>query len=46
VVYETNNYNNDWDAVYQGKELPETAYFYVIRYEDKNPKTGSVTVIR
>ncbi len=46
VVYETNNYNNDWDAVYQGNDLPETAYFYVIRYEDKNPKTGSVTVIR
>ena len=46
VVYETNNYNNDWDAVYQGKDLPETAYFYVIRYESKNPKTGSVTVIR
>ncbi len=46
VVYESNNYNNDWNAVYQGKDLPETAYFYVIRYEDKNPKTGSVTVIR
>jgi len=46
VVYESNNYANDWDAVYQGKDLPETAYFYVIRYEGKNPKTGSVTVIR
>jgi len=46
VVYESNNYNNDWNAVYQGKDLPETAYFYVIRYEEKNPKTGSVTVIR
>ncbi len=46
VVYESNSYNNDWNAVYQGKDLPETAYFYVIRYEDKNPKTGSVTVIR
>lgn len=46
VVYETNNYNNNWNAVYQGNDLPETAYFYVIRYENKNPKTGSVTVIR
>lgn len=46
VVYESNNYGNDWNAVYEGKDLPETAYFYVIRYENKNPKTGSVTVIR
>lgn len=46
VVYENNNYNNEWDAVYNGKNLPETAYFFVIRYENKEPKTGSVTVIR
>ncbi len=46
IVYESNNYNNDWDAVYNGKDLPETAYFFVIKYEDKNPKTGSVTIIR
>jgi gliding motility-associated-like protein len=46
VVYESKNYNNTWDAVYEGKDLPETAYFYVIRYYSKNPKTGSVTVIR
>lgn len=46
VVYEKDNYNNEWDAVYNGKNLPETAYFYVIRYENKEPKTGSVTVIR
>jgi gliding motility-associated-like protein len=46
VVYESDNYNNEWDAVYNGKDLPETAYFFVIRYENKDPKTGSVTVIR
>jgi gliding motility-associated-like protein len=46
IVFESNNYNNDWNAVHEGKNLPETAYFYVIRYENKNPKTGSVTVIR
>jgi gliding motility-associated-like protein len=46
VVYESSNYSNDWDAVYKGKDLPETAYFFVIRYEDKNPRTGSVTIIR
>jgi gliding motility-associated-like protein len=46
IVYESNNYTNEWNAVYNGKELPETAYFFVIRYNGKDPKTGSVTIIR
>lgn len=46
IVYEKKNYNNEWNAVYEGKDLPETAYFFVIRYENKDPKTGSVTIIR
>ena len=46
IVYEKENYSNEWDAVYNGKNLPETAYFFVIRYENKDPRTGSVTVIR
>jgi len=46
IVYESDNYSNDWNAVYNGKDLPETAYFFVIKYENKNPKTGSVTIIR
>jgi gliding motility-associated-like protein len=46
TVYEASPYNNDWNAVYNGKDLPEGAYFYVIQAENKEPKTGSVTVIR
>jgi gliding motility-associated-like protein len=46
TVYEASPYYNDWNAVYNGKDLPEGAYFYIIRAENKNPRTGSVTVIR
>jgi len=46
TVYEASPYNNDWNAVYNGKNLPEGAYFYVIQADNKKPKTGSVTVIR
>ncbi len=46
TVYEASPYYNDWNAVYNGKNLPEGAYFYVIRAKNKDPKTGSVTVIR
>ncbi len=46
TVYQASPYNNNWNAVYQGKNLPEGAYFFVIRCTGKEPKTGSVTVIR
>ena len=46
TVYEASPYFNDWNAVYNGRNLPEGAYFYVIRAKNKDPKTGSVTVIR
>ncbi|MBR9998372.1 MAG: VCBS repeat-containing protein [Cyclobacteriaceae bacterium] len=46
TVYEASPYNNDWNAIYRGKDLPEGAYFYVIQARDKEPRTGSVTVIR
>jgi gliding motility-associated-like protein len=46
TVFEAQPYNNDWNGVYNGKNLPDGAYFYVIRVEDKDPKTGSVTLIR
>jgi len=46
TVYEASPYNNNWDAVYNGKNLPEGAYFFIIQVKNKDPKTGSVTVIR
>jgi gliding motility-associated-like protein len=44
-VYESNNYQNDWD----GDNLADGVYFYVIRYKtflDEFEEKGSVTIMR
>lgn len=46
LVFRTENYNNEWDATYNGKTLPEGIYYYVFGCEGLKPKTGSVLVVR
>ncbi|MFC2125182.1 FG-GAP-like repeat-containing protein [Bacteroidota bacterium] len=49
MVYEAQPYENElnaWNAVYNGEDLPEGAYFYMIRCPDGGTKSGSVMVIR
>ena len=29
LVFSSDNYQNDWDATYSGKSLPQDTYFYV-----------------
>ena len=36
IVYQTYNYNNDWDGRYNNKILPTGTYYFVLR----NPKTN------
>ncbi|MFC2124789.1 FG-GAP-like repeat-containing protein [Bacteroidota bacterium] len=45
-VYEQTNYSNDWDAVYDGNDLPEGTYYYIIRCDDGKTKSGFVMVVR
>ncbi len=47
-VYEAKPYNNDWDGTYNGKQLPDGVYYYIIRCdgEESTPKSGSITVLR
>ncbi|MBL4704546.1 MAG: HYR domain-containing protein, partial [Flavobacteriales bacterium] len=45
-VYTTTNYANDWTGDYQGKPLPEGAYYFVIDFDGEEPITGSVTILR
>jgi gliding motility-associated-like protein len=47
-VFSAKPYQNDWNGVYNGKELPDGVYFYVIRCEgeENSPRTGSITLIR
>ena len=47
-VYDSKPYNNDWDGTFNGKELPDGVYYYIIRCdgEENTPRSGSITVLR
>ncbi|ELR73352.1 PKD domain containing protein [Fulvivirga imtechensis AK7] len=45
-VYEAFPYMNNWEAQLNGDDLPEGVYYYVIQCDNKNSKSGSITVIR
>lgn len=47
-VYEAKPYQNDWNGTYNGKELPDGVYYYIIRCEGEegNPRSGSITLLR
>jgi gliding motility-associated-like protein len=50
VVYENDNYQNDWDGKYKGKPVPDGTYYYVIQYRLISGRTvpakGDVTILR
>lgn len=45
-VYEGSQYNNDWDGMLNGRELPEGAYYYIISCGTSEVHTGDITLIR
>ena len=45
-VYEATEYHNDWDGIFNGKELPEGAYYYIITCGSNQVVTGDITLIR
>ncbi len=46
VVYESDSYDNSWGGTYEGKQLPDATYYYVLKFagSDKVYK-GAVTVL-
>lgn len=47
VIYESSNYQSDWDGMTGGKNVPDGTYFYFFSCDDESKKfTGSITVIR
>ena len=49
LVYESENYQNDWQGTYKGKPVPDGTYYYVVEYISSGKKLylkGDVTVIR
>ena len=45
-VYDATQYNNDWDGVFNGKELPEGAYYYILSCGSSEVHTGNITLFR
>jgi gliding motility-associated-like protein len=45
-VYEASQYNNDWDGMFNGSELPEGAYYFVMTCGPSEVHTGDITLIR
>ncbi len=45
-VYDANQYNNDWDGILNGKELPEGAYYYIMTCGSSEVHTGNITLLR
>ncbi len=49
-VFESTNYQNDWDGRYKGKTLPDGTYYFVLKYyltDGTAPEIkGNVTILR
>ncbi|MCK6649916.1 MAG: gliding motility-associated C-terminal domain-containing protein, partial [Bacteroidia bacterium] len=47
VVFQKQGYTNDWKGTYNGSELPDGTYYYVLKFEssDKVLK-GSIDILR
>ncbi|MBV5348329.1 gliding motility-associated C-terminal domain-containing protein [bacterium] len=46
IVFESTNYQNDWDGTSKGKLVPEGAYFFFIKSDKLSDKTGAINIIR
>lgn len=47
-VYKAQPYLNDWDGTFNGKQLQEGVYYFIIRCDgqESKPRTGSITLLR
>ncbi len=49
-VFESGNYQNDWEGTYKGKPLPDATYYFVIEYKLINGRLislkGNLTILR
>lgn len=46
LVYQSNDYKNDWDGKSNGNQLPEGTYYYVIEGADGYVKKGPLSILR
>jgi len=46
-VFDMANYDNSWDGTYNGKDLPQGTYYYVIRFDgNERLYKGAVSILR
>ena len=45
-VFQSQDYQNDWDATHNGANLPDGTYFYVLKIKDGKPHSGYVQIHR
>lgn len=46
LVYEAENYNNSWNGTFNGDQLPDGTYYYVLEFTDTGDVLkGAVTII-
>lgn len=46
IVHKAMPYNNDWNGLNDGTELPEGAYYFTMSCPDGRTESGSVSIIR
>ncbi|MCE9539392.1 MAG: gliding motility-associated C-terminal domain-containing protein [Bacteroidetes bacterium] len=47
LVYTKKGYTNDWQGTYNGADLPDGTYYYVLRFEDNDKiAKGSLDILR
>ncbi|MBA2745681.1 MAG: gliding motility-associated C-terminal domain-containing protein [Flavisolibacter sp.] len=49
-VFESNNYQNNWNGTYKGKPVPDGTYYFVVQYRLVNNqlvnKRGNISILR
>jgi gliding motility-associated-like protein len=46
IVYQTADYQNDWDGTYNGKPLDSGTYYYVISSENRKGTMGYIDILK
>ena len=46
LIYESTDYQNNWDGTYKGKPVPEGAYIYFIITQKNGTQSGVVNLVR
>jgi len=46
LVFAEKDYHNDWDGKSDGIDLPEAAYYFIIKSEKRGTVTGTINIVR